>query len=673
MAEQNGSDDSGVPEGTRLEVEVLPEDHRQLITAALAALDVRNLVLGIHDSSFPSEPQEDIGRGSPYSRGAARFLEFARELGFTGIQLGPQGQTSEFNASPYDSTLFSRNVLNIPAAALVEPDQGALLSPDGLSSLVDSLPAGVGPGARYRHAFRAQHAALDEVWATFQRRRAQEQVHPAIERLSLGLDAFQKEHRDWLLRDALFEALCVEHGQRDWRRWTGQGEAALDARLFAPAPGEEAACEARGRALLSKYAELIERYAFQQLLVHTCHMKLRDQAVGLGLKLYGDLQIGFSLEDAWAWQELFLRTYLMGAPPSRTNPEGQPWNYPVLDPARFFEPHQGLSPERRSGPVLRFMDARMHKMLGEYDGLRIDHPHGLVCPWVYRAGEPDALRAVQTGARLFDSPDLPDHPELARYAIATPEQLDRSVPRHADGWVRALTPEQVRQYSILFDTIVTSSRRHGRALTDLLAEVLSTQPYPLQRVLAQYGLGRFRVTQKANLKDPADVYRSENAAPEDWVMVGTHDTPPLWRVAARWRETGADRAQADYLAWRLHPEPEGREAFARRLAEEPGLLVQAKFADLLACRARNVMIFFADLLGLLDIYNAPGTVNEENWSLRVPTDYPRGYREKLADNAALNLPLALALALRAGGAPSRTRHRELISALERAAAASRRP
>ena len=95
------------------------------------------------------------------------------------------------------------------------------------------------------------------------------------------------------------------------------------------------------------------------------------------------------------------------------------------------------------------------------------------------------------------------------------------------------------------------------------------------------------------------MYRSENAAPEDWVMVGTHDTPPLWRVAARWRETGADRAQADYLAWRLHPEPEGREGFARRLVEEPGLLVQAKFADLFASRARNVMIFFSDLLGLL--------------------------------------------------------------------------
>lgn len=650
-----------------------PEDSQRLIAAALDALDVRNLVLSIHDPSFPSEPDEDTGRGSPYTRGATRFLAFARELGFTGIQLGPQGQTSESNASPYDATLFSRNVLNVPLAALTEEEWGQLLSPERLASLVSSRSVGAGPGERYRHAFRVTRAALDEAWSTFQRERARQDVRPALRDMALRFEAFKKEHLSWLRRDALFEALCLEHGQRDWRRWAGSGEAALDSRLYDPRPGEEAACEARRQALRAKHAEFIECYAFHQFLVHDAHHQLRARAARAGLKLYGDLQIGFSLEDAWSWQGLFLRTYLMGAPPSRTNPEGQPWNYPVLDPAQLFEPREGVSPERRPGPVLRFMDARMDKMLGEYDGLRIDHPHGLVCPWVYRADELDRLHAVQTGARLFDSPALPDHPELARYAIATPEQLELSVPRYADGWVRWLTPEQVRQYSVLFDTIVTSSRRHGRALTDLLGEVLSTQPYPLQRVLAQYGLGRFRVTQKANLEDPTDVYRSENAAPEDWVMVGTHDTPSVWRVAARWRELGTDRAQADYLAWRLHPEPEGREAFAQRLVEEPGLLVQAKFADLFASRARNVMIFFADLLGLHELYNAPGTVNEENWTLRVPQDYPREYREKLSRDAALNLPRALALALSAGGEDSRARHHELIAALERLAAEPRRP
>ena len=185
---------------------------------------MRNLVLSIHDPSFPSEPDEDTGRGSPYTRGAARFLAFARELGFTGIQLGPQGQTSESNASPYDATLFSRNVLNVPLAALTQPRNGAtLLSAERLAALVSSRPSGAGPGERYRYAFRTSAPRSTRRGAPSSASGTRADVRPALRELALRFAAFKKEHHGWLLRDALFEALCVEHGQRDWRRWAGSG------------------------------------------------------------------------------------------------------------------------------------------------------------------------------------------------------------------------------------------------------------------------------------------------------------------------------------------------------------------------------------------------------------------------------------------------------------------
>ena len=58
-------------------------------------------------------PEEDLGRGTPYSDGAAEFLKFARSLGFNGIQLGPQGITTRANSSPYDGSFFSRNPLSL--------------------------------------------------------------------------------------------------------------------------------------------------------------------------------------------------------------------------------------------------------------------------------------------------------------------------------------------------------------------------------------------------------------------------------------------------------------------------------------------------------------------------------------------------------------------------------
>ena len=83
----------------------------ELTLAALQALGIERLVLAIHDVSFPSRPEEDVGRGSPYSAGGHDFLAFVRELGFDGVQLGPQGQTSPGNASPYDGSVFSKSVL----------------------------------------------------------------------------------------------------------------------------------------------------------------------------------------------------------------------------------------------------------------------------------------------------------------------------------------------------------------------------------------------------------------------------------------------------------------------------------------------------------------------------------------------------------------------------------
>ena len=327
----------------------------------------------------------------------------------------------------------------------------------------------------------------------------------------------------------------------------------------------------------------------------------------------------------------------MGAPPSRTNPEGQPWNYGVLDPALY-------GTAARPGPVLEFLRRRADKLFAEFDGLRIDHPHGLIDPWVYRAAMPDQLRAVQAGSRLFSSPDVP---ELALFAIANSDQLNPSQPRHADGWVRDLSEAQVARYATLFDPLVSAARSHGRGGAELVAEVLSTQPYPVARVLERHGLGRFRVTQKAKLDDPRDVYRAENAAPADWIMVGNHDTEPVWRVTERWCDSGLAAGHARSLAERLIPKPSERTAYADSIAHDPQALARAKLAELFLGPAEQVMIFFTDLLGMREAYNRPGTISADNWSLRIPRDYLERYEADRRAGAALDLEAALRLALHA--------------------------
>lgn len=599
------------------------------LAEALQLLGKERLLFAVHDASFPAPAGEDTGRGTPYGEGGEALARFARSLGFTGLQLGPQGQTSPVNASPYDGTLFSRNFLSLDLKRLVGE---GLLSRQRWEAIVAGNPRPDGQRVAYAYAFTAYRKALDEVYARF--RAARESQDPAAVKLDAELKALWRSE-NWLRDDALYEALSLEHGQLPWRQWPLQGEAGLDRMLCAPPPGWEAACAARRQVLQGKYAQRLERYALIQCLLLKQHQAFCERLRALGLKVYGDVQVGFSLCDLWSQQALLLKGYLLGAPPSRTNPAGQPWGYQVLDPAQYLEA------DGRPGPVLTFLVERLGKMLAEFDGLRLDHPHGLVCPWVYRADDPDPYHAVQNGARLFASPDLPDHPTLAAFAIVRPDQLNRDRPRYADDWVRDLTPEQEDRYSLLMDTLMQEVAAHGRQKADILCEVLSTEPLPLARVRRRHGLGRFRVTQKADLTDPADGYRSEHADPEDWVMVGNHDTPTIWRLACAWQHSKAGRQQAEYLAFRLKLHDPAR------LAQDYRRLVHAKVADLFLSPACNVMIFFADLLGMEETYNTPGSVNADNWTLRVPPDFASRYARDRLKGRALNLHAALALALRA--------------------------
>jgi 4-alpha-glucanotransferase len=559
--------------------------HQAAVAEALQALGIRRLVLAIHDASFPAGA-DDVGRGSPYSEAARGFFDFVRALGFTGVQLGPQGLTTRDNPSPYDAMLFSREPLSIAAEPLV--------GRDAWRALVGDVSWTTARHADHAGAFDRQYAALAGLWRTHN------------DAWSRDVATFAEANRAWLERDAPMDAMPAE------------------------------------------------QYRFVQWLAHRQHDELRRQLAFAGLTLWGDLQIGVSWRDRQTLAPLFLDGYAMGAPPSRTNPEGQPWGYPVLDPAQY------------AGAAGALVVARMHKMLAEYDGLRIDHPHGLVDPWVYRTGGGDAHAAVRAGARLFSSPDLPDHPRLQPFAIARPDQLDRAEVRWADGWVRALDDAEVGRYAGLFDRVVACARQAGHRTDDLLCEVLSTWPYPLRRVMQREGLGRLCVTQKANLDDPRDVYRSENAQGCDWIMTGNHDTPPLWALADRWHGTLAAAQQARHLAERLEPEGAARASFAASLQASPGRLATAMFADLFASPAHSVSIFFADLFGYRETYNAPGTVHDGNWRLRVAPDFAAEYaRDVASDNnpRALSLPRALAMALRADPARARI-HEGLLLRLD---------
>ncbi|MFP6764528.1 MAG: 4-alpha-glucanotransferase, partial [Planctomycetaceae bacterium] len=506
--------------------------------------------------------------------------------GFDGVQLGPQGQTSRGNPCPYDGQLYTQDFLSVALQPLVqEPYWEGLLTDRTISRIADGRPDTDGWN-HHEYAWDQTVSALDEIWQAYQARGRRDTT------LDRDLRTFRHSNADWLDLTAT------------------AGDASP------------------------------ERHAFVQFVLHHQHRQLRSALPGL--RFFGDLQIGMSPAGTSQFTRsqctnLFHPDYFLGAPPSRTNPDGQPWGYAVFHPDQVATGNAG-----------EFLRNRVRRLLDGCDGIRIDHPHGLVCPWVYRRDVADSGAAVRTGARLHGSPALEDHPDLSAFSIVRPEQIDRTAARYAENRVRSLDEDQVTSFSALFDVIPEAVRESGGdPESDIACEVLSTLPFPLGCVMQRHGLGRFRVIQKARLDDPADVYRIENAEPADWIMMGNHDTPPIWLLAQDWCDGGKSLEWAEYLADRLSITTAGRREFVKQTAASPGALVHAMFAALLASRAGHVAVFFSDLLGLNRLYNRPGVVSDQNWRLRVPSDYARHYRLRRTAQMVLDVPACLRLAVAA--------------------------
>ena len=597
---------------------------REPIREALRTLGIQRLAFGLHESAFPST-EVDCGHGSPHAAGD-ELLAFVGDLGFDTLQLGPGGQICDGNLSPYDSTVFARNLLRLDPLALTTTEGGELLARDPLEAILHRHPA-TADRAEPARARRILLRVLDLAHERFGLLRRERPDHPQVR----ALEAFRAEARDWIELDALYEVLAEGSGVED----PDQLDPAVRA-LFAP---DHAAAEHR-RLVAGNLSAAIERAVLAQWLLDRQAQTVRARAHAHGLTVFGDLQIGWSRRDQLLRPQLFASGWRLGAPPSRTNRAGQPWGYPVLDPDQLDD---------ADSPARRAFAQQLHWLLRGHDGLRIDHPHGLVCPWVYRAGAADAEAAVQQGTRAFESPDSGD-PVLRRWAIAREGDLDSSCARHADGWVRQLDEAQVARYGRLFDVLLRAVRDHGLGASALAVELLSTCPRPLRAVLDRHGLGRFVVTQKANPDDANDVYRTDRTHRQDWVMLGNHDTAPIFAVASRWLSDGSAAARGAYLAARLEPRAEARAAAARRFCASPGALAQAHLADLFLGAASHVFVYFTDLFGELEPFNRAGILHPDNWRLRLPAAYRQVYAARRDAGQALDLRAAVALALHARGA-----------------------
>jgi 4-alpha-glucanotransferase len=312
---------------------------------------MRSSGLLLHVSSLPSE--WGIGDFGPPATAWIDRLADAGQRWWQFLPLSPPGRGN----SPYEPfSTFALNELFLSPDWLVE---------DGLLQKSE-LPAALQSSSRvdYPVVITLKHGLL-ELAQTHFRGAARPDLRQAF-------DQFCQAQASWLDDYALFRALRIAHGDREFHAWPPA--------LLHHDPA--ALAEARGQ-----LSDLFDRFRLGQFLAHRQLLRLREHARSRGVGLIGDVPFFVSPDssDVWAHPELFLLDadrrpqFVAGVPPDYFSADGQLWGEPLYD----------WDALRRTG--YQWWLARIGTVLSLVDLVRLDHFRAFAAAWHIPAGATTAV------------------------------------------------------------------------------------------------------------------------------------------------------------------------------------------------------------------------------------------------------------------------------------------
>lgn len=602
------------------------EENKKILKRALNALGKKNLTLIAHGGSFPAMPNNDYGFGTYNSRAGKELIKLISGL-FDSIQLGPAGKTGKGHPSPYTSTIFSLNTLFIDLEQLTTDEWNKILSVETYRRICDENPNKGTNMGNYDYAYDKHEEAMREAFSNFDFNNKE------------YLD-FVKENKTWLERDSIYEIVVNEY-KKPWAEWSSE----LDRKLFCPDPSGEFSkekCKKRIEEIVKNNKEEIDFYYFGQFVIWKQNNETKKFASKYGIKMIADRQVAFSDRDIWANQDLFLQDWFLGCPPDQFAEDGQAWGFPMLDPEKIFNKNGSLG---KAGKLIKELYKKM--FTENPGGVRIDHVVGLIDPWVYKKG--CTPKPEEGAGRLYSSPE---HPELGKYAIATTDDIEYRVPADSEFRVKKLNQEQIDKYArFMKKLIIDTAVECGLTKDEIICEDLGSQTYPVESVMEQYELNGMRLIQFSDPHKEKSKYRSSNVPANAWIMAGTHDSVPICMWAEDLVNTHEGYLHALNLMEDVYPNIYGRERDDTivRLTTDSKFLADTKMAELFTSKAKNVQIFFADLWGIHEVYNLPGSPEAGNWKLRIPSNFEEELNNSKKYGYGFNFVPALITAMQARG------------------------
>ncbi|MBR2069431.1 MAG: 4-alpha-glucanotransferase [Candidatus Gastranaerophilales bacterium] len=553
----------------------------------------------MHGNSFPSHDGEDIGIGSPYANGAKDVADF-----FSGVidkcVLGPWGMVSGITGySPYNSTLESLNPYFIDFKLLTTPEGCELLSRETFEDVVENKPKT--PKADYEYVEKSTQRMLDEAYNTY----LDKLVYYTDEVIDIHEKVLEYTlDNEGVFFDALFYVLLDEYGTPEYKDWHE-----IDSKLPILLENNDEQAHKRALELYRMHRSKVDKYMFTQYLAS-------EHAKNAPMTYIADKQVALGKADEWKLQDIILyeikgKSISLGVPADAFSDKGRCWKMPIIDVHKLFNEDGSLTQgAQRLYKIYQNIFAR------NKGGVRIDHFQGIIDPYVCvnESAEPKhgAGRLYSSNSKLFNE-----------YKIASKN--------------KKLTDKDIELYSLFFEKIILeAAKSQGLDESNIMPEDLGSITEPTYRAIKKFGLGSMKVTGFVNPEIENHPYRAINSKENDFISIATHDNKPLIDYFYSMSEDKYKK-HIDMLSYDLGVKPDYKSPRTH------GIML--KFAELFVAPAKNVQIFFSNLMGQNEWYNKPGDKSVPKWSLRMPNNFQEVYLNNMVKGTAFDPYSALALAL----------------------------
>lgn len=591
--------------GRKLKEEEKPE-YSKAIHDALDYLEVKNLSMIVHGSSFPSD-KRDTAIGSPYSKGADKFVDFIKMNGFNSVQLGPGGTIGKKDPSPYISKVFAKNELFIDLEPLKSDKYASILSEKTYNELTTKNKETKDKNYNYtdfNKAFSNYTTAMSEAYSNFTEKVKNKDKNAL--KLNKEFEKFKKDNKSWVENDGLFKVLSKVNGSDDFEKWSD-----VDKNLPQNLKVGDKKAQERYNEIIKEHGKEVEENSFTQFIADKQLKDNTKHRKEIGFNYIGDLLVGFNQSDVWANQGAFLKGWKLGCPYGGVDNSPQTWGIPVLDPKKLLNSDGSLG---ESGKLLK---EKISYSLKNYDNVRIDHALGLVDPYIYKE---DTVHKAPNGA----------------------VQRDRLWANNVS-YMHDIDPNgNFKQ--VLNKIVLPTFKEFGVDKNEAVWEDLGSSTPAFDWVYHN----------QENLPGITQTLwsRAENAPRKDnWSLVVSHDFEPASEMVQKDWVRNSDAWNVDYLSGYLNPDPvsgKERQEYKENIINSKQSRVTSKFTELFR-GTKNLQIMFSDFLGINKTYNVGGQDSKDNWKLRVDNDFEDDYYRALQDknSYALNMPEILAQAVRA--------------------------